>query len=271
MRRWYVLLAAFAGCTGPSDAPFDTSSDTGDVAPIVPWDRLPWVRIDGGAYDRGSPPTGPAFEQPLTSATVETFYLARTEVTIGEYLACMQDGACPDPPVSQYCVVPETAVASRVMNCLDWYAASDVCAWSGGRLPSETEWEFAARSRGKDHEFPWGNEPFSCSNAVHHSCGSIARPATACSRPDGNTEQGLCDMAGNAFEWVQDWFRDTYDEHPTDGSANELQLFEFRTMRGGGINSDADYRTRTRTFHPPDFHYGAMGVRCARDVDALAP
>ena len=147
-----------------------------------------------------------------------------------------------------------------------------VCAFLGGRLPTEAEWEFAARSRGRDIEYPWGFDTPSCEFAVLDnenglSCGETL-PPPGCSRPAGNTDQGVCDMAGSLFEWTEDWMNG-YDETPTDGSPNETGNQVFRVMRGGAIGSAEPPRTRQRTFHEPDFYYGGMGIRCARDVTCL--
>ena len=105
---------------------------------------------------------------------------------------------------------------------------------------SEAEFEYAARSRGADYTYPWGNED--------------------------PTEQGLCDMAGNAIEWTADWFHNTYDDAPADGSAWVDPVSAFRVMRGGGVGSCAGPETRKRTFHEPEFWYAGGSVRCAREV-----
>ena len=110
------------------------------------------------------------------------------------------------------------------MNCLDWQQAVDFCAWAGGRLPSEAEWEYAARSGGpsSSYKYPWGNDAATCTYAVMddggYGCGT-GRTWSVCSKPAGNTSQGLCDMSGNVWEWVEDWYHGDYTGAPTDGSA----------------------------------------------------
>lgn len=213
----------------------------------------------------GSEPSN--WEWPAHTVEVPDFAIMRTEVTAADYVACHEDGGCVELPSSEQCFWADSAASDRALTCVNWFQAVAFCEWAGGRLPTESEWEFAARSRGLDREFPWGEQEPSCDYAVIDipagvGCGyGSANPP--CTRPAGNTEQGLCDMAGNVFEWVQDRMNWDYQGAPVDGSAWETGL-EFRVMRGGAVGSEQSLRTRERTYHPDDFYYGGMGVRCAQ-------
>ena len=135
---------------------------------------------------------------------------------------------------------------------MDWEHAVEYCTFAGGRLPSEAEWEYAARSGGQDIIYPWGNQEATCDYAVMfgygpgiddpYGCG-LHHEWPVCSKPAGNTAQGLCDMAGNVWEWLQDCRHDDYVGAPADGSAWEDPPGCYRMERGGGWDYSA-YRQR---------------------------
>ncbi|MED5372740.1 MAG: formylglycine-generating enzyme family protein [Myxococcota bacterium] len=222
-----------------------------------------WVKLRGGEYrigdaddDRASPPH---------EIALPTFWMRRTETTVDEYAACVQDGACeplpPDKVPSRCNWLAREERGDHPMNCLSWPMAQDYCRWLGGRLPTESEWEYAARSRGQRGPYPWGDAEPSCERAHYKGC-EPERTLPVCSRPAGNTEQGLCDMAGNAYEWTLDSYRDNYRDHPTHGGATFVDS-EFKALRGGGVGSDEPLTVYNRAFHAPGFYYSGMGVRCA--------
>jgi len=150
----------------------------------------------------------------------------------------------------------------------------DYCQFIGGRLPSEAEWEYAARSGGQDITYPWGDDEATCDYAVIFSnepgiddpygCG-LHHEWPVCSKPAGNTAQGLCDMAGNAYELVQDYMHGDYVGAPSDGSAWEEPPSYNRTSRGCGWDcSSYEVRATAREFGTPGIGHDALGIRCAR-------
>ncbi len=296
MSRGTLLLAlSLTGCTRCSQA--DSSaldSDTGPGDSQPPGDSHPdsddsqppdtscdetscegatcWVHFCAGSYWMGNDHgEGRDDEHPLHQVSLAAFDLAQTETTVEAYAECVAAGACEphaaDPDtLPSGCNWDQQGHESYPMNCATHHMAQAHCGWLGGRLPSEAEWEYAARSGGLDRSYPWGEAEPTCDLAIINeddNCGTYST-WPVCSKPDGNTEQGLCDMAGNAFEWVQDWYHDDYLGAPGDGSAWEDPAGSYRVMRGGGINSDEPYRTNSRTFHGPEFYYSGMGFRCAR-------
>ena len=238
-----------------------------------------WVSIPGGTYDMGSN-EGQDDELPVHSVTVPTFEMLRTEVTVSEYGACVDAGGCSEPgtegsPDAEDCNWNDPGYEDHPVNCVDWDQSVAFCSWAGGRLPSESEWEYAARSGGQDITYPWGNEEATCDYAVMyddtHGYGcDTERTWPVCSKTAGNTDQGLCDMVGNAWEWVQDWHHSSYDAEggaPDDGSAWEdsSDSHPSRVLRGGCFWSGArDLRAANRA--EGDFGAWAcgQGFRCAR-------
>jgi len=229
---------------------------------------IQWVGICGSAFWMGSD-KGPDQQQPRHSVQVPDFAIALSETTVGQYDACVQAGACKRAAAEDG--LPELCSSDRgeflPMTCVDHAMATSFCQWAAARLPSEAEWEFAARSRGKPNLYPWGQQQPSCELAAVPDPECMPDGVLpVCSKPDGNTEQGLCDLAGNAFEWIADNYHQGYEDTPIDGSADPRPS-NWMSMRGGGFNSDAKLTTRTRTFHEPDFFYSGLGFRCARSDD----
>ncbi|HQC44850.1 MAG TPA: formylglycine-generating enzyme family protein, partial [Myxococcota bacterium] len=149
-----------------------------------------------------------SWSRPVHRVTVPTFEMSKTQVTVDQYIACVNVGACTEPDTEDYCNWIKSDRGSHPVNCVSWNQAQAFARWAGGRLPSEAEWEYAARSGGRDWKYPWGDEEATCERAVISEGGNgCGRGSTwpVCSKPSGNTTHGLCDMAGNVWEWVQDW------------------------------------------------------------------
>lgn len=171
-----------------------------------------WASILPGSFRMGSE-SGDNDETPH-DVKVSAFRILKHEVTNQEFAALFGD-RWDEAAKSK----PDLPAAS-----MTWHQAYVFSAWLGGRLPTEAEWEYAARSGGKNREYPWGKEIADCSRAVISGCGG---PLAVCSKPDGNTEQGVCDMAGNVWEWTADWWG-------LDPSSDN------RVIRGGSFDDDAD-------------------------------
>ena len=225
---------------------------------------IQWVTIPGGSFMMGASDYSDA--QPH-QVTVRTFQMAKTLVTNKQYKACVTAGACtaPQDQGEKFNGDDQPVVG------VDWNQAKAFSEWAGGRLPSEAEWEYAARSAGKDRKYPWGDEEATCERAVMNDSSAggygCGRSATwpVCSKSAGNTEQGLCDMAGNVWEWVQDWYHGSYNGAPNDGSAWESPAGSLRVLRGGSWGLDAAYaRSAFRSYYDPGCRDGSLGFRPAR-------
>ena len=243
-----------------------TSSCTFDPTPIT------WISIPGGSFEMGSVAAGQVDERPVHTVSVASFELTKTEVTVTQYAACVNDGgACTVPSTSTFwCNWADPGYEDHPVNCVSWYQAVDFCAWVGGRLLSESEWEYAARSRGLDIYYPWGDAAPTCTYAVMHvpgggyGCG-MDRTWPVCSKAAGNTSQGLCDMAGNVHEWVADWYHSDYSGAPVDGSPWLIPAGTERVIRGGNYhNGGPGMRAAVREDYLPHGGLGDIGFRCAR-------
>jgi formylglycine-generating enzyme required for sulfatase activity len=233
------LIAAFAILSSPAWA------EAGKAG-------IQWVKIPGGNFMMG---LAVGDEQPVHAVTIRPFEMAKTLVTNKQYKACVRAGACtPTHAMDVNCrggkAPPSFLRDDLPVVSVDWNQARTFSKWVGGRLPSEAEWEYAAKSAGKDWDHPWGNEEPTCERAVlteykapnKTGCGKGA-PWPVCSKPAGNTRQGLCDMIGNAWEWVQDAYQGSYEGAPADGSAWEAKS-SSRVFRG---SSWADFQGSARS------------------------
>jgi len=238
---------------------------------------IEWVTIPGGEFMMGSN-YGYDDEKPVHRVRVRTFQMSRTEVTVAQYRACVRAGACTEPDTGRYCNWGKSGRDNHPINCVDWNQAKAFAKWAGGRLPTEAEWEYAARSGGKAWKYPWGNEKASCARAVMavkpntgYGC-SKERTWPVCSKPKGNTVQGLCDMVGNVSEWCEDWYHGSYRGAPSDSSALGRFLSPFRVGstrvdRGGSWESIATFcGSARRDSYPPDVRLIDLGFRVARSM-----
>ncbi len=168
------------------------------------------VRVPEGPFTRGVS-DGQGDERPPTTVTLDTFWIDRHEVTQADYDACVLSGSCDAPE----CGSGGALNQDNPVTCVSWSDARDYCAWAGKRLPTEAEWEKAAR--GTDARlYPWGDTPEpNCDLAVVGAAGEEVCPsvlASVGSKPGGASPYGALDMAGNAAEWV-------YDEYNEDAYA----------------------------------------------------
>ncbi len=234
---------------------------------------LTWISITGDTFQMGSD-AGDANELPVHPVTVPSFEMTKTEVTIEQYQVCFDAGICTEPTgytSTLWCLWGFADVGAYPLNCVKWGQAVAYCKWAGGRLPSEAEWEYAARSGGQDIIYPWGDDAPTCEYAVMDegagNCdpsGPLVGTAVVCSRTAGNTDQGLCDMAGNVWEMVQDCYHDDYSGAPADGSAWEDSISD-RVRRGGSTNEGGYYqRVTSRLASDPAYDNLYVGFRCAR-------
>ena len=242
---------------------------------------LEFVNINGAIFEMGDDDSNNNNERPAHNVGINDFQIMRSEVTVGQYRLCVEADYCESPivrPDQGYTWSDEIGdKEDHPVNGISWFQLMTFAAWVGARLPTEAEWEYAARSQGRYFDYPWGNEAPNCdlANFNHNECGTSS--SEVCSLPLGNTEQGLCDMAGNIWEWVQDEWHDSYDGAPSNGTgwctgacprnANDLNLNQQstnqRVLRGGhwghnGPNIRAKYRFGADPTNNNKYHGGRL-------------
>jgi formylglycine-generating enzyme required for sulfatase activity len=221
--------------------------------------------IPPGVFSMGSKEMFP-FEGPVHQVNIrKPFYIGRREVTVDEWNACVAGGGCAYSPPRQ----SGTGGSLPVTN-VDWEDTQQYVAWlkekTGKvyRLPSESEWEYAARA-GTQTAYPWGDKL----EANRANCSGCNDPKTGGVVPTGTYAAngfGLYDMTGNAAEWVEDCWSDSYKSAPTDGSAWTKPQCQERVLRGGSFNNDPRYlRSASRFKYDFDVRYYTNGFRVARE------
>ncbi len=243
----------------------------------LPAGKLMMGTLNGGKTER------PVHEVTLTRA----FDLDVTEVTAGDFQRCVDAGKCTPSRIhgahvdaaqiaklGPACTGGDPARARHPINCVDQAQAAAYCAFAGKRLPTEAEWEYAARGAdGRD--YPWGNAPPSCergnfSRPVTESCGGRPRGTIEVgSLPMGKSAAGALDMAGNVWEWVADgWDPQAYARGP---QTDPLAPFtgDKGVLRGGSWDFDAGTaRSTFRLAFESTAGSVSTGFRCAKTVGA---
>ena len=265
--RWRIMAAIVGVACAVMHSP---------AAPAAPapteLDPVPMATIPAGAFLLGSPEgKGRADEWPQRSVYLDAFAIDQVEVTNQRYLAFVTTTGHRNPPnpYGDGALVSVTGIEHLPVVQITWYDAKAYCSWAKKRLPTEAEWEKAAR--GTDGRlFPWGNEPATSRRAnfdrewqdenTLHSVGSL---------PGGDSPYGVKDMAGNAREWVQDWYDPEYYGHAPDRNPQGPdKKGVVRSIRGGSWHSPvSDITTTARGRGGFALQTHGTGFRCARGLE----
>lgn len=244
---------------------------------------LAWVAIPAGPFRMGTSPEDEATlatvcpdcvvganEKPARTVTLPGYHINLHEITNAEYAQCVRATVCARPAGADF---DQPAYANHPVVYVDWYNAQAFCRWAapGGDLPTEAQWEKAARGT-EGRLWPWGDTPPTCQVA------NVAQPSSApdtvirCfntgtipvgSYPDSLSPLGVADMAGNVWEWTRDWYRVQPPQ-----ATNDLvgpSTGEAKSVRGGGWGATVDYaRSAYRNAGVPDNRNVNLGFRCVR-------
>jgi len=256
----------------------DTDIDDSDSSMVVDPGT---VCVPEGAFWMGCAPgdtwcDADGREEPYHEVWLDAFLVDITEVTVDDYQACIDGGGCSEPhTASNDCSTDlglnnwlDGSRGDHPVNCIDWYQAVAYCTWFGGRLPTEAEWEKAARGT-SGWIYPWGDTPApDCDYAVMDDGGGdgcgLGTTWPVGDKLLGASPYGVLDMAGNVQEWTADLFSATYYvtspyEDPT-GPATGTG----HTVRAGSFTANATkQRTSWRKGHAFSFASYSTGIRCA--------
>ena len=255
------------------------------------------VPIAGGSVEMGSSEKNVG-QTPIHKVTISPFLLDRREVTVAEYARCVDAGKCvsqstvDDPSMAPpdrlffnaLCNLKKGDKAEHPVNCIDHAQASAYCEFAGKRLPTEAEWEFAARGK-EGRVYPWGNDAPTIKNA--NACDldckatmSKLRPwgkliaehdnfdttAPVGSFPDGASADKVDDLTGNVWEWVSDWYSPAYYASSPEKDPPGPESGSKKVVRGGSWNDfDPKFLTASVRFgFAPKSRFANVGFRCAK-------
>jgi formylglycine-generating enzyme required for sulfatase activity/tetratricopeptide (TPR) repeat protein len=223
--------------------------------------------VPAGSFEMGSE-DGTADVKPVHTVKLDGFYIDQYEVTNERYAECVDAGVC-DPPLDARSSTRESyyghaLYANYPVIFVNWAAAKTYCEWRDARLPTEAEWEKAARGGLEGALYPWGDEIPDCSLANYNDgayCYGDTMPVGSFP-PYGKFE--LYDMAGNVWEWTADWYDSNYYASSPRSNPTGPNKGDHRVLRGGSWSFiDNALRVANRYYHPASMSI-SIGFRCAR-------
>ena len=196
-------------------------------------------------------------ELPYRSVTLAAFSIDRAEATQAEWARCVSAGACTTP----WAWYDPRKTPHQPVRSVSWHQAVAYCAWQGRRLPTEAEWEKAARG-GDGRKFPWGSTAPGCGQANFDVCGGAVVDSGVLL--SGASPSGALDMSGNVSEWVGDYYDRNYYSVAPAVDPRGPAMGSARVARGGGYSSSSgQLRASARMMGDPAAAYDAIGLRCA--------
>jgi len=241
---------------GPTATPFPTSTPRPAATPTsAPSNKPNTVYIPGGEFILGSD-TGNEDETPQQRMVISGFNIDKYPVTNAQYKEFVDATGRTPPRHWKNGTYPE-GIADHPVTWVTWYDAAAYAEWAGKRLPTELEWEKAARGT-EGLIYPWGNT-FD-SRKVNSSESGLKGTSPVGAYPEGVSPFGLFDMAGNVWEWTADWYQGYR------GTLYELSRYgqQYKVLRGGSwYDGQSSVRTTTRKSFDPNQGFSTIGFRCA--------
>lgn len=260
-----------SGVEGQTPRPFQSLAPLPSPAPVALNQIGRLISIPAGPFLRGDQfNEGQADERPARTIYLDAFSIMEHEVTQAQYMGFIQ-ATGRKPPLSCHYGKPiwdPEGKPQYPVVCVNWNDAYAYCNWAGMRLPSEAEWEKAARGP-QGFRFAWGNESPNCERSAYSGCKGQEWGLHAVGvKPLGNSPYGLRDMTGNVWEWVQDWYDSRYyaqspESNPTGPTGKGEKA--TKVLRSGSYGHDA-FAIRASNRSDLDIEYTShfTGFRCAR-------
>jgi len=267
-----ILSIIIIGCG--EDSENNEISDTGGEI-IWQKDNAPMVLIPAGEFEMGDHHGEIHFtfddaSLPVHNVYLDAFYIDKYEVTNARYLKFMEDTGYNAP---KYWDNPDFNIPAQPVVGVTWFDAQEYCKWAGKRLPTEAEWEKAARGGLIGKRYPWGDEEpdgtkcnFADKNTDLDWSNKYVDDGYQYTAQVGNYSPngyGLYDIAGNVWEWCADWYDSNYYSYSPDKNPTGPASGEYRVARGGSwYNESSHLLTADRVYYVPDKTNQRVGIRC---------
>ena len=226
-------------------------------------DERTMVLVPAGEFLMGSS-SGDADERPVRRVYLDAFFFDKDQLTVGQYAKFLETTSHVAPP--EWNIMRRPMHQKRPVVNVDWTDAAAYCKWAGKRLPTEAEWEKAAR--GTDgRTYPWGDEPPSRfhGNMKKELWNNHMGLTPVGMFEDGKSPYGVNDMAGNVWEWVSDWYDPDYYKTGPLRNPTGPPTGDYKVVRGGSWGSGPEgLRSAERETHLPSFQGYGTGLRCAK-------
>jgi len=264
-----ITRASRESVSAPTQAPTESIPISGPPAEIIDSKGAKMVLVPAGHFTMGTN-NGDADEGPSHVVSLDDYYIDKFEVTNALYKVCVEAGKC-DQPIHPY-FFPESPNKIYYGNSqyddypvvyVDWNMAESYCKWRDARLPTEAEWEKAARGDPDTRIYPWQGSELACQKANFQNC--ISRTSEVGNYEDGKSPYGVYDMAGNVWEWVADWYSESYYKTSLLSNPSGPISGQSRVLRGGSW-AKYDIRVSNRVNYAPTYTNFDTGFRCASSL-----